>query len=137
MFELLTTCRLPWVEVGFELNSYPRFLKAALGMDVTLDDMYKIADRTYALIRAFWIREFGKQWSNEMDMVPARWYTDPLTKGPMRGRKLDKSKYETMLQTYYKKRGWDSRGIPTKSTLTKLGLADVTQELGKYVQLTA
>ena len=137
MFELLTTCRLPWVEVGFELDWYPRFLKAALGMDLTLEDMYKIADRTYSLIRAFWVREFGKQWSNAMDMVPARWYTDPLTKGPMKGTKLDKAKYETMLQTYYKKRGWDSRGIPTKSTLTKLGLADVSQELGKYVQLTA
>jgi len=137
MFELLTTCRLPWVEVGFELDWYPRFMKAALGMDMTLEDMYKVADRTYALIRAFWVREFGKQWSSAMDMVPARWYTDPLTKGPMKGRKLDKARYEAMLQMYYKKRGWDSRGIPTKLTLTKLGLADVAQELSKHVQLTA
>ncbi len=111
-------------------------MKAALGMNMTLEDMYKIADRTYNLIRAFWAREFGKQWNSAMDMVPARWYTEPLTKGPMKGRKLDKAKYETMLQTYYKKRGWDSRGIPTKATLTKLGLADVAQELSKHVQLT-
>jgi len=137
MFELLTTCRLPWVEVGFELDWYPRYMKAALGMDMTLEDMYKVADRTYALIRAFWVREYGKQWSSAMDMVPARWYTDPLTKGPMKGRKLDKARYEAMLQMYYKKRGWDSRGIPTKLTLTKLGLADVAQELSKHVQLTA
>jgi len=137
MFEALTTCRLPWVEVGFELDWYPRFMKAATGMNITLEDMYKIADRTYALIRAFWVREYGKQWSSALDMVPARWYTDPLTKGPMKGRKLDKAKYEAMLQTYYKKRGWDSRGIPTKLTLTRLGLADVAKELGKYVQLTA
>jgi len=137
MFELLTTCRLPWVEVGFELDWYPRYMKAALGMDMTLEDMYKVADRTYALIRAFWVREYGKQWSSAMDMVPARWYTDPLTKGRMKGRKLDKARYEAMLQMYYKKRGWDSRGIPTKLTLTKLGLADVAQELSKHVQLTA
>jgi len=137
MFEGLTTCRLPWVEVGFELDWYPRFMKAATGMNITLEDMYKIADRTYALIRAFWVREYGKQWSSAMDMVPARWYTEPLTKGPMKGRKLDKAKYEAMLQMYYKKRGWDGRGIPTKSTLSKLGLADVAQELGNYVQLTA
>jgi len=137
MFELLTACRLPWVEVGFELDWYPRFMKAALGTNMTLEDMYKIADRTYALIRAFWVREFGKQWNSTMDMVPARWFKDPLTKGPMKGRKLSKTKYEAMLQMYYKKRGWDSRGIPTKSMLTKLGLSDVAQELGKYVQLTA
>jgi len=137
MFEGLTTCRLPWVEVGFELDWYPRFMKVATGMSITLEDMYKTADRVYALIRAFWVREFGKQWSSTMDMVPARWYTDPLTKGPMKGRKLDKTKYEAMLQMYYKKRGWDSRGIPTKSTLTKLGLSDVSQELSKHVQLTS
>jgi len=137
MFEGLTTCRLPWVEVGFELDWYPRFMKAALGTNLTLEDMYKIADRTYALIRAFWVREYGKQWSSAMDMVPARWFNDALTKGPMKGSRLDKSKYEAMLQAYYKKRGWDNRGIPTKATLTKLGLTDVAQELSKHAQLTA
>ena len=50
---------------------------------------------------------------------------------------LDKSKYETMLQVYYGKRGWDNRGIPTKSTLSKLGLSDVAQELGRQIQLAA
>jgi len=136
MFEGLTTCRLPWVEVGFELDWYPKFMKAATGMTVTLEDMYTVADRTYALIRAFWVREFGKQWSNSMDMVPARWFTEPLTKGPLKGTKLDKAKYESMLQMYYKKRGWDQRGIPTRATLTKLGLADVATELSKHIQLT-
>ncbi len=137
MFEGLTTCRLPWVEIGFELNWYPRFMKAATGMTITLEDMYKTADRFYSLIRAFWVREYGKQWSSTMDTVPARWFTDPLTKGPMKGSKLDKARYETMLQTYYKKRGWDNRGIPTRSTLNKLGLTNVAQELSKHVQLTA
>jgi aldehyde:ferredoxin oxidoreductase len=136
MFEGLTTCRLPWVEVGLELDWYPRFMKAATGLDIMLEDMYKVADRFYSLIRAFWVREFGKQWNSSMDMVPARWYTDPLTKGPLKGTKLDKTKYEVMLQTYYKKRGWDSRGIPTRDTFSKLGLADAAQELSKYVQLT-
>jgi len=136
MFEGLTTCRLPWVEVGFELEWYPRYMKAATGLTITLEDMYKMADRTYALIRAFWVREFGKQWSSNMDMVPTRWLNEPLTKGPLKGNKLDKTKYETMLQLYYKKRGWDQLGIPTKTTLTKLGLTDVAQELSKHVQLT-
>jgi len=137
MFELLTICRLPWVEVGFELDWYPRYIKAATGLTLTLEDMYKVADRTFTLIRAFWVREFGEQWNSNMDMVPNRWFFDPLTKGPLKGAKLDKSKYEAMLQMYCKKRGWDSRGIPTRSTLTKLGLSDVAQELGSHVPLTA
>jgi len=137
MFESLTTCRLPWVEVGFELDWYPRFMKAATGMTVSFDDIYKIADRIYATIRAFWVREFGKQWNSTMDMVPERWCTEPLTKGPLKGSKLDRAKYESMLRLYYKKRGWDSRGIPTKSTLSTLGLTDVAQQLSNHVQLTA
>jgi len=137
MFEALTTCRLPWVEVGFELDWYPRFLKAATGTPFTFEDVYQIADRTFSLIRAFWVREFGEQWNNGMDIVPNRWFNDPLTKGPLKGTKLDKSRYETMLQKYYKKRGWDSRGIPTKTTLSKLGLTDVASELSRRVQLSA
>jgi aldehyde:ferredoxin oxidoreductase len=104
---------------------------------ITFEDIYQIGDRIFSLIRAFWVREFGKQWNNNMDMVPNRWFSDALTKGPFKGAKLDKSKYEAMLQMYYKKRGWDSRGIPTKTTLSKLDLADVATELGKHVQLTA
>jgi aldehyde:ferredoxin oxidoreductase len=137
IFEALTTCRLPWVEVGFELDWYPRYLKAATGLTLTMEDLYPVADRIYSLARAFWVREFGQNWSSNMDMVPNRWFNEPLTKGPLKGTKLDKSKYEAMLQMYYEKRGWDNRGIPTKSTLNKLGLADVAQQLSQQVQLTA
>jgi len=137
IFEALTTCRLPWVEVGFELEWYPRYLKAATGLTMTLEDLYPTADRIYNLARAFWVREFGQEWSSNMDMVPNRWFTDPLTKGPLKGAKLDKSKYEAMLQMYYNKRGWDNRGLPTRSTLSKLGLSDAAQELGQQVQLAA
>jgi aldehyde:ferredoxin oxidoreductase len=137
IFEALTICRLPWVEVGFELEWYPRYLKAATGLTMTMEDLYPTADRIYNLARAFWIREFGENWSSNMDMVPNRWFTEPLTKGPLKGAKLDKSKYEAMLQMYYKKRGWDNRGIPTKSELSRLGLSDVAQELSQQVQLGA
>lgn len=137
MFECLTTCRLPWVEVGFELEWYPKFLKAATGQDISMNDLYTIADRVFNLTRAFWIREYGTNWNRSMDTPPARWFEQPLTKGPLKGTKLDRTKYDAMLQLYYDRRGWDKRGIPTKKTLTKLGLQDVAQQLGEYTQLTA
>ncbi len=137
IFEALSICRFPWVEVGFELEWYPRYLKAATGSALTMEDLYPTADRIYNLARAFWVREFSQNWSSKMDMVPNRWFTEPLTKGPLKGAKLDKSKYEEMLQMYYSKRGWDNRGIPTKSTLNKLGLSGVAQELGQRIQLVA
>ncbi len=136
MFEGFVTCRFPMVEFRFKLEWYHKFLKASTGFNMTLEDMYKAADRIYSLIRAFWVREYGKQWCSKMDMPPARWFTEPLTKGAFKGAKLDQAGYENMLQYYYKKRGWDNRGIPTKSTLVTLGLQDVAEELNNYVQLS-
>jgi aldehyde:ferredoxin oxidoreductase len=134
-FECATVCRLPWVEVGFELDWYPKFLKAATGVEMSWNDLYTISDRVYTLIRAFWVREFGKAWSRFMDEPPARWFREPLTKGAFKGAKLDKEKYDAMLQMYYRKRGWDERGIPTRTTLNKLGLNDVVVELQNRVEL--
>ncbi len=137
VFECLTTCRLPWVEVGFGLDWYPKFLRAATGVDMTMNDLFIIADRTFALMRAFWVREYAGTWSRNMDVPPARWFDEPLTKGHFKGAALDREKYNSMLQLYYDKRGWDSRGIPTKSSLGKLGLQEVAQELGRHVKLSA
>ena len=135
-FECLTVCRLPWVELGFELEWYPKFLRAATGLEMSWNTLNLIADRTFNLIRAFWVREYGGNWTKEMDVPPARWFNEPLTRGPLKGSKLDAVKYGTMLQRYYEKRGWDERGIPKSMTLTKLGLGEVAKQLKKYVKLS-
>lgn len=134
-FECATVCRLPWIELGFELEWYPKFLRAATGLELNWNELNQIADRVYTLIRAFWVREYGKKWSREMDCPPARWFEQPLKKGALRGAKLDRAKYEVMLNMYYKKRGWDERGIPTKTTLERQGLREVAKQLKKYVKL--
>lgn len=128
LFESFVACRLPWIEVGFSLDWYPKFLKAATGEDFTFDELKKTADRIYALVRCFWKREypdFGKAW----DMPPDRWFEEPLTKGPLKGTKVDKDRYVKMLNMYYEMRDWDSNGIPTRKTLETLGLPDVAKAL--------
>ncbi len=137
VFECFTTCRLPWVEIGFGLEWYPKFLKAATGLNMTMNDLFTIADRAFNLIRAFWVREYATSWNRSMDVPPARWFDDPITAGPLKGAVLDREKYDRMLQIYYRKRGWDSQGIPTIATLKRLGLEDVSQELQGYVNLTS
>ncbi len=137
MFESLVACRLPWIELGFPLEWYPRLMKTATGMEVTLEDMlYRIADRIYVLIRAFWVREFGQSWSRLMDYPPKRWFTEPITKGPHKGARLDKAKFDTLLDAFYAKRGWDKRGIPTLTTFERLGLKDAAHQLSKNLTLT-
>ena len=136
VFESLTVCRFPNASLDFELEWYTRFLHAATGIEFTWNALNETSDRIWNLIRAFWIREYGSKWTREMDVPPARWFKEPLTKGPLKGSKLDSVKYDIMLQRYYKKRGWDERGIPKKITLKKLGLPDVAKQLNKYVKLS-
>ncbi|MEM3578139.1 MAG: aldehyde ferredoxin oxidoreductase family protein [Candidatus Bathyarchaeia archaeon] len=135
IFESLTVCRLPWIELGFELEWYTKLMYAATGWEVSWDNFNVIADRIFNLIRAFWIREYGKNWSKEFDVPPTRWFEEPITKGPLKGGRLDRTRYDILLQRYYKKRGWDERGIPKKTTLKKLGLENVAKQLQKRVKL--
>ena len=135
VFETLALCRFPHIQLGLELEWYPKFLQATTGMELSWATLYQIAERSNHLIRAFWVREFGKNWTKEMDVPPLRWFVEPLTKGPLKGHRLDKAKYYAMLNKYYLKRGWDERGIPKKSTLKKFGLSDVANQLNKQVGL--
>jgi aldehyde:ferredoxin oxidoreductase len=136
IFESLTVCRFPSTSMGLEFRWYTQFLHATTGMGFSWDCLSGISDRIWSLIRAFWIREYGKNWTRNMDVPPARWFREPLTEGSFKGSKLDLSKYDVMLQKYYKKRGWDDRGIPKESTLKQLGLDDVANQLNKHVKLS-
>jgi aldehyde:ferredoxin oxidoreductase len=136
VFESLTVCRFPNISLGFELEWYTKYLRAATGRALPFNALIYAADKTLNLIRGFWIREYGNSWTKEMDMPPIRWFKEPLTEGPLKGSILDFAKYNAMLKKYYKKRGWDERGIPKKTTLKKLGLSDAAKQLGKYVKLS-
>jgi len=129
-FESLVTCRFPWIELDFELEWYPRFLEAATGTRITMDDINTVGDRIYSLIRAYWVREYGSKWSRAMDYPPARWFREAPTKGAQRGVMINSQGYERLLNEYYERRGWDKNGIPHAATLQKLGLGDVAKVIG-------
>ncbi|WP_048055154.1 tungsten-containing formaldehyde ferredoxin oxidoreductase [Thermococcus onnurineus] len=135
LFEMLTACRLPWVEVGLSLDYYPKLLEAITGVKYTWDDLYRAADRVYALIRAYWVREFNGNWDRKKDYPPKRWFIEGLKSGPYKGMHLEEDKYDKLLSEYYRLRGWDERGIPKKETLKELGLDFVIPELEKVTKL--
>jgi aldehyde:ferredoxin oxidoreductase len=135
LFETLVGCRFPWIELGYELEDYPKYLEAATGIEMTLDDLWKMGDRVYALVRAFWVREYGDEWDRFMDYPPEKWFKYPLTEGELAGKKLDNEKYDKLLTYYYDKRGWDNRGIPTIETMKELGLSEEAKMLSQYTKL--
>jgi len=132
-FESLVTCRFPWIELGFELEWYPKFFEAATGVKISIDEIYSLGDRIYSLIRAFWVREYGSKLNRSMDYPPARWFEEAPLKGAQKGVTLDLQGYDCLLDEYYKSRGWDRNGIPQSTTLQRLGLGDVAQSLGRIL----
>jgi aldehyde:ferredoxin oxidoreductase len=129
LFEALTVCRFPFNQLGFELEWYRKYLKAATGIDFSLEQLNEISNRILNLIRVFWVREYGEKWNRNLDVPPLRWFKEPLTQGALKGSMLDLEKYHVMLSSYYDKRGWSENGIPEKLTLERLGLAEETKQL--------
>ena len=49
-----------------------------------------------------------------------------------RTKRIGQEEAKELLDGYYDERKWDiAKGIPTKATLTRLGLADVAEDLEK------
>jgi len=139
LFETFLACRFPWIEVGHSLDNYPVYLKAITGQDISLDDAWVVADRVYALMRSFWIREYnamGIEWTRDLDQPPARWFDEPQKEGPVAGKTLDRTKYQELLNHYYRLREWNHNGVPTPSLLKKLGLEDVIDEVVSLTGVT-
>jgi aldehyde:ferredoxin oxidoreductase len=136
LFEYIVACRFPWIELGWGLENYPKYFKAVSGLDWTLDDFWTVSDRIYAMLKLFWLREYPKT-DRKLDFPPPVWF-DPAnvdTEGPIAGKHLEYEKYDGLLQHYYRLRGYDTRGIPTKATLERLGLAAEGREAEKFGSL--
>ena len=89
--------------------------------------MLTIGERVFNVERAFSCREgMGRK----EDHLVGKWVDGPVPSGPFKGDTIDPVKWEGMLDEYYRLRGWDSNGVPTRKKLTELGLKDVADKLG-------
>lgn len=57
--------------------------------------------------------------TKEDDTLPKRLLEEPIKPGPSKG---EVNELHKMLPEYYKERGWDSEGRPTKGKLKELSL---------------
>jgi len=137
LFEAIVTCRFPWVELGWGVENYPKYFNTITGLDWQLEDFWPFSDRVYALMKLFWLREHPAT-DRRDDYPPPVWF-DPLnvdTEGPIAGMHLEYDKYDSLLQHYYDIRGYDRRGIPTRATLERLGLAAEAAAAEPFATLT-
>jgi aldehyde:ferredoxin oxidoreductase len=100
-----------------------------MGVKISEADFKMIGERITTLARAFNVREGI---SRKDDMLPERFFEEPLPEGPSKGMVVNKEKFMAMLDEYYDLMGWDRNGIPTKAKLIELGLADVADEIESF-----
>lgn len=95
---------------------YAALLAPATGFDFTPDELLATGERIWNIERLFNIKA---GLTSKDDTLPPRLLKEPMPEGPAKGLvvMLDK-----MLPKYYKARGWDANGVPTKETLRKLGI---------------
>lgn len=109
--------------IPITMDQMRRMLNGATGMEYSLDDLTEAALRIESLIRLFNIREGV---TRTHDSLPPRFW-DPQTHGPRKGMRsfVSKDDFELSLEKYYELLGWDNDGMPTFSTLERLGLLDM------------
>lgn len=99
----------------YHIHNLPRLISLATGMDLDEDGLWEIATRNRNLIRAINVRR-GLRRADD--------------KPPEDHWKKRFPEYEAkLLDEYYKFRGWNKEGIPTKETLDRLGLNYVSEDL--------
>ncbi|MDQ1279528.1 MAG: hypothetical protein QG670_790 [Thermoproteota archaeon] len=123
---------------ALDVVTVEKALKAATGLSYfsSQGDLDHFAHRIIIFERALNVRE-GLVPDRD-DILPERVFTEPLTLGPRAGTVAaiyDRKKFQEDKQTWYKARGCDEHGIPTKKTLRDLDLAFAIPLLEKTADL--
>ena len=122
--DAIGTCKFQTVFLAVHAPKWEEFSKLIYlvsGMQFTESQLMEVGERIYTLERMFNIRE---GFSRKYDILPERYFEEPTPIGlpRVKGLKIDKVKFEKMLDEHYKLHGWDNTGNPTKETLQKLEL---------------
>jgi len=106
----------------YHIHNYPKFISAGVGIDMDEAKLTKAAKRYRTLIRAINIRRGMRR----KDDKP------PENHWKKRFPELEAE----LLDEYYKLKGWNNDGIPTKESLHELGLDYVSEDFIKRGILT-
>ena len=126
---LLTWWRNPCLIGPEDLAS---LFEAATGKFISSSELLRIGERIHNVEKAFNVR-VGM--TRKDDRPPERFF-EPIKSGPAKGERLERDRFEKVLDEYYELRGWDEKtGLPTRSKLEEVDLVEVADELEKHDKL--
>lgn len=111
-----------------ELASY------AFGVELSEEDLMLLGLRSYNLEKAFNTIHAG--FTREDDLPHRRFLEEPVPSGPYKGEKLDRQKFEKMLDRFYELLGWDKKtSWQTRKCLEDLNMPEVAEMLAREGKL--
>lgn len=102
-------------------EEFSKLIYLTTGMEYTKDKLMTTGERIYTIERLFNNRE---GFSRKDDILPDRYFMEstPIGLPRVKNMKIDKIKFERMIDKYYTLHGWDINGVPTEETLRRLGI---------------
>lgn len=97
---------------------------AAVGRPYSTEELVRVGERIWTLIRLFNARE---GFDRRSDRLPES-MLQPVPTGPAAGQSIDPDRFEVALDAYYDARGWGPNGLPTRKTVDRLGLSDALDD---------
>jgi len=98
------------------IRDYGPILRAITGIPYSDDELMKAGERIHNMERLFNLKA---GFTKKDDTLPPRLLKEPISSGPSKGEVCE---LDRMLPEYYKLRGWDKEGVPTREKLRELEL---------------
>lgn len=105
--------------VPLNLEKLAELLNAATGSNYDSNSLLKVGARLTHLARRYNLRN-GR--SHKDDTLPGRFFNEESLAGFMRGKKLDREYFNSIVGKYYDLRGWNEIGEPEKQVLEHYSL---------------
>ncbi|MDI6707348.1 MAG: aldehyde ferredoxin oxidoreductase C-terminal domain-containing protein, partial [Bacillota bacterium] len=104
---------------------------AATGRDLSVTELQDAAMRMLNIEKVFNYIHAG--FERKDDYPPSRDMEEAVPSEPLKGFKLEKEKWDALLDEYYNMHGWDKEtGLPKRCTLEKMGLEHIADDLDRY-----
>jgi len=126
--DCLGICKYHTVFLGATLPNFedwPKVIYYNTGLEFTPEEIWAVAERCNNLERLFNLREgLTRNDPFKGDTLNHRYFDEPCRRGApdVIGARIDREKFNAMLDEFYTHHGWDPDGVPTAATLKRLGL---------------
>jgi aldehyde:ferredoxin oxidoreductase len=126
--DCLGICKYHTTFLGATLPNFEDWSKVLYyntGLEMSPKEIWEVAERTYNIERLFNLREgLTRNDPKKGDTLNHRYFDEPCLRGALDviGSKIDRKKFNKMIDEYYEHHGWDENGIALPETMKRLGL---------------